>query len=102
MILFPKGNVREGFSLECQSTSYLIYLAADRSLVTIRLPQWQHHVWEQLETLGEVDVDQLSEAMTSANAVSLEKARAAVEKARSMFAQIQAELRSVQRPRLPL
>jgi hypothetical protein len=102
MSLFPKGALREGISLECLPTSYLIYLAADRSLVTIRLSKWQRHVWEQLETLGAVDVERLSEAVTSANAVSLEKAQAAVEKARAMFAQIQAELRSVQGQRLSL
>jgi radical SAM family protein len=102
MSLFPKGFVRDGFSLKCRPTSYLIYLAADRSLVTVRLPQWQRDVWQQLETLGAVDVDRVSQQVTAANAVPLERARAAVEKVRSMFSEIQAELRSVQGPRVSL
>jgi hypothetical protein len=98
---FPNGNVSnsvvgQGLSLECQATTYLIYLSAAGSRVTIRLSTWQREIWEQLEVLGVVDTDQIARAVASTNAVPFEKAQAAVESARSTFAQIQAELRSLE------
>ena len=73
--LFPNGDVRDGASLECRATTYLIYLSAAGSLVTIRLPQWQREIWDQLETFDVVDVDRISRARVLANAVSLDKAQ---------------------------
>jgi hypothetical protein len=100
--LFPKGNVRDEDSLECLPTTYLIYLSASGSLVTMQLPRWQREVWEQLQLLGIIDADRISHAVAAAHDVSIDRARAAVETARSTFAQVQAELRSVEGRQLPL
>jgi Radical SAM superfamily/B12 binding domain len=100
--MFPNGKVREGVSLECVPTTYLIYLSVSGSLVTMQLPRWQREVWEQLQIIGIVDADRISHAVTAAHDVSIEMARSAVERARSTFAQIQAELRNVEGRQLPL
>ncbi len=99
---FPNGDVREGLSLECRATTYLIYLSATGARVTVRLSSWQRDVWEQLVTLGDTDVDRMSQVVCNDHSVPWEKARAAVEAARSTFVQIQQELRSVEGQRLPL
>ena len=100
--LFPNGAVEDGASLECRATTYLIYLSAAGSRVTIRLPKWQREIWDELDTFDVVDLDRISRALSSDNAVSLDKAQRAVERARSTFAQIRAELRSIEGLRLPL
>jgi hypothetical protein len=100
--LFPNGNVGEGVSLECTPTTYLIYLSAAGSRVTMQLSAWQREVWEQLELLGFIDVDRISHAVATVHDVSIERARVAVDTARSTFEQVQAELRSVEGRQLPL
>jgi hypothetical protein len=100
--LFPNRAVEDGALLECRATTYLIYLSPAGSRVTIRLPKWQREIWDELETFDVVDVDRISRALSSDNAVSLDKAQRAVERARSTFAQIRSELRSIEGLRLPL
>jgi hypothetical protein len=100
--MFPNGKVRDGVSLECVPTTYLIYLSASGSLVTMQLPRWQREVWDQLQLIGIIDADRISHAVAAAHDVSIEMARSAVERARSTFAQIQAELRTVEGRQLPL
>ena len=100
--LFPNGAVEDGASLECRATTYLIYLSAAGSRVTIRLPKWQREIWDELDTFDVVDLDRISRALSSDNAVSLDKARVRWRRARSTFAQIRAELRSIEGLRLPL
>ena len=100
--LFPNGNVREGASLECRDTTYLLYLSSAGSLVTLQLSPWQRQLWEQLELLDTVDVEPISETVAIAYGLSLSQARAGVEKARAMFAEIRADLRSIEGRCLPL
>ena len=100
--LFPDGNVREGTSLECRETTYLLYLSSAGSLVTLQLSPWQRQLWEQLELFDTVDVEPISETVAIAYGLSLSQSRAGVEKARAMFADIRADLRSIEGRCLPL
>ena len=100
--LFSNGTVSDGALLECRPTTYLIYLSAAESLVTMQLPRWQRDVWEQLALLGTIDVDRISETVAAAHDVPYAEARSAVVAAQSTFEQIQAELRSVEGRKLSL
>ena len=57
--LFPNGD-REGrgMPLECRPTTYLIYLSAAGSLVTVAAAaDGSAMLWEQLELFGTIDVE---------------------------------------------
>jgi hypothetical protein len=99
---FPNGIIDNGASLECQPTSYLIYLSKSGSLVTLRLFPWQRELWKQLEAFEVIDVDRAVQSVLAINEVSLGVALAAVESARTKFAKILSELHSIEGRRLPL
>ena len=100
--LFVNGNVRDGTSLECLATTYLIYLSSTGTLVTMQLSPWQRQLWDQLELLETADVDEMSQSVAAAHDVSPPQARAAIQKALTTFADIRADLRSIEDRRLTL
>jgi hypothetical protein len=100
--LFPNGNAREGVSLDCRETTYLVYLSSSGTLVTLQLSPWQRRLWEELELLDTVELDPISEIVASAHGVSASQARAGVENALATFVEIRADLRSIEDRRLPL
>ena len=100
--LVVSGDARDATSLECRPTTYLIYLSSEGNLVTTQLSPWQRQLWEQLDLVDTVDVDRISATVAATHDVSLSQARAAVEKALVMFAEIRADLRSIESRRLTL